>query len=93
MGQLYFLDKIDDRWFNSAEYFMLSFHHEFGQFASPKEYDYLGVDEWPEVRKWIRDECEGDVIVKDHCNAFHRKWVDLYFEYELDRFAFKLRWL
>lgn len=95
MGQLYFRNQIIELWFGLDDYFEITFHYDFGRYANPKDYDYyLDVEKWPELRRWIRDDCEGDVIVKSPVsNDYGRKWIDLYFEYETDLMAFKLKWL
>lgn len=94
MGQIYFKNQIDNRWFNIDEYFKITFHYEYGQYSNPKDIDdFLIVDEWPNIRRWIRDDCDGDVIIRSNANSYHRKWIDLYFECESDAMAFKLKWL
>lgn len=94
MGQFYLRNHIDTRWFGLDEYFEITFHYDFGLHADPKEYDnFLAAKEWPYLRKWIRDDCEGDVIVQVDGNHYGRKWAILLFEYESDLMAFKLKWL
>jgi len=94
MGQFYLRNDIDSQWFNLDEYFEIIFHYEYGEYTNPKDIDYyLDAKEFPALRKWIRDDCDGDVIIKRGSNNYHRKWIVLKFEYESDLMAFKLKWL
>ena len=94
MGQFYYRNDIDSRWFNLDEYFEIEFYYNFGPHTDRKYFDnVLDIKEWPNLRKWIRDDCDGDVIVKSGNNDFDTKWITLQFEYESDLMAFKLKWL
>ena len=94
MGQFYRRNQIDEQWFNLSEFFKITFHYAWGQYSNPADWGgFLSSTEFPNLRKWIRDECAGDVIAQSGSNSYGRKWIDLYFEYETDLMAFKLKWL
>ena len=91
VGTLYFKSDIDERWFDLDSYTIMSFYYYF-TFGVKKTFPAIYEEEWPKIRKWILRECEGEVITQYKTNPY-RNWIDLYFEFESDAVAFKLRWM
>lgn len=90
MGTIYWETEIDRRWVSVESYTVVSFHYFYNRLATQR-FDTIYEDKWPEIRKWVIRECEGEIMVSYDHNDF-RQWVDLYFEYSSDAVAFKLRW-
>ena len=78
-------------WFDTNQYYKYEMSYLNGfEFSS-------GVlkTQFTEVRWWMQDNLNGEILVvyDDHSSSGHGVTIYLYFQYETDMIAFKLRWV
>lgn len=75
-------------WFNLDDYVELDVSY-YSSFGDPQK---VAKEQLSEVRRWMQNNLDGEVIVKHHKGSSGTRII-LYFENETDATAFKLRWL
>ncbi len=75
-------------WFNLDDYVEL-FLADYGRHSDQQK---VGKEQLSEVRKWMQNNLDGEIIVKQNKGQLGTDIV-LYFENVEDDIAFKLRWL
>ncbi len=73
-------------WFNLNDYVELNLAY----YSSYSDQQKVGEEQLSEVRKWMQNNLDGEVIVKHHKGNSGTRII-LYFENETDATAFKLR--
>ena len=75
-------------WFNLDDYVEL----DLAYYSSYSDQQKVEKNQLSEVRKWIQNNLDGEVIVKHHKGSSGTRIV-LYFENVGDAAAFKMRWM